>query len=160
MRIKKLLIVLSVFLNIGLITFLVLKEDHLTNAYSNLSFGLQGDLVQLEGAIDYQIQNNWSEGDTVIEKIEDIRESIQDLMVTGKDFGVISRKQEEDLWDLHRFFSKFPTYSGYPNTNLDHKSIEDLVQLKDDLRAAGWGMNLGYSSDWVSFSEKINDLTR
>ena len=81
-------------------------------------------------------------------------------MVTGKDFGVISRKQEEDLWDLHRFFSKFPTYSGYPNTNLDHKSIEDLVQLKDDLRAAGWGMNLGYSSDWVSFSEKINDLTR
>lgn len=160
MRIKKLLIVLSVLLNISLITYLVLKEDHLTSAYSNLSFGLQGDLVQLEGAIDYQIQNNWSGDDTVVEKIEDIRESIQELMVTGKDFGVISRKQEEDLWDLHRFFAKYPTYTGYPNTKLDHKGIEDLVQLKDDLRAAGWGMNLGYSSDWNSFSEKIKLLVR
>jgi len=160
MKTKKIIIVLSVLLNIVLITYLFLKENHLTSVYSNLSFGLQGDLVQLESAIDYQIKNNWSEENTVLEKIEDIQESINYLMVTGKDSGIISRKQEEDLWKLHRYFSKFPTYSGFPNTNLDNKSINDLIMLKDDLRAAGWGMNLGYSSDWNSFSEKINNLIK
>ena len=160
MKLKASVIIFSILLNIVLITYIYLKVNHLTNAYSNLSFGLQGDLVQLESAIDYQIKNNWKEENTVIEKIEDISESINYLMVTGKDSGLITKSQENDLWKLYRYFSNYPTYTGFPNTKLDNNKINELKELREDLRSAGWGMNLGYSSDWKSFSMKINALIK
>jgi hypothetical protein len=160
MKIRKTVIIVSVLINIIMITYVYLKVNHITSAYSNLSFGLQGDLVQLESSIEYQFKNDWKDEGSVIEKIEDIIESINNLMVTGKDLGIISKSQEDDLWKLYRYFSKFPTYTGFPNTKLDNKEITELVKLRDDLRSVGWGMNLGYSSDWESFSVKINDLLK
>jgi hypothetical protein len=160
MKFKNSIIIFSIILNIVLITYVLLKINHLNNAYSNLSFALQGDLVQLESAINYQIKNNWKDENTVIEKIEDINESINNLMVTGKDSGIITKTQENDLWKLFSFFSNYPTYTGFPNTKLDKNKINKLVELKEDLRPAGWGMNLGYNSDWESFSKKINTLIK
>jgi len=141
-----------------LISYMIMKENHLKGVYSNQSFRLQSDLVQLEGSIDYQIKNGWNNVDSVIEKIEDIREVINHLMVLGKDLGLITSQQEDDLWKLYKYFSNYPTYSGYPNTELDNKEIDKLIQLQENLRSAGWGMNIGYSSDWTSFSEKIDEL--
>jgi hypothetical protein len=160
MKKYKRIIIISIIINISLVSYLLLNRNHLNNVYSNLSLRLQGDLVQLEGAIDYQIKNDWKEVDTVIEKLEDIREGINFLMVTGKDLGLITKSQENDLWRLYRYFSNFPTYSGYPNTKIDNSDKEKLIMLHEDLRSAGWGMNLGYSSDWGSFRNKINELTK
>lgn len=159
-KIKKILVICSVLLNIVLVTYGALKINHISGVYSNLSFGLQSDLVQLETNIDYQIKNNWREEDTVIEKVEDIRESIHYLMITGKDLGIITKAQEKDLWKLIRYFSNYPTYSGYPNTKLDDTTKNSLIELKADLRSSGWGMNLGYGGDWNSFSKKLNTLIK
>jgi len=158
MKHLKKIIILSILINLIIVTYIVLKTNHLKSSYSNLSFELQNDLVQLESSIDYQIKNNWKEENTVIEKIEDVRESINYLMVTGKDLRIMSKSQESDLWKLYNFLSKFPTYSGYPNTKLDLNKINELILLGDNLQSAGWGMNIGYSSDWKSFSIKINTL--
>lgn len=160
MKSRNIIIIISVLVNVVLFTYVYLKVNHLKNAYSNISFGLQGDLVQLENAIDYEIKNNWKEENTVIEKIEDIREGINYLMVTGKDSGIITKTQENDLWKLYRYFLNYPTYTGFPNTKLDNNKIKELIELRDDLRSAGWGMNLGYHSDWNSFSMKINALIK
>jgi hypothetical protein len=151
---------MSVLVNIVLFTYVYLKGNQINNAYFNLSFGLQGDLVQLESTLDYQIKNNWKDENTVLEKIEDIREGINYLMITGKDSGIISKNQEDDLWKLYRYFSKYPTYTGFPNTELKINQIEELTELRDDLRSAGWGMNLGYHGDWTSFSKKLNALIK
>jgi uncharacterized protein YfkK (UPF0435 family) len=160
MKFKNSIIVISVLVNIVLVTYIYITANHLKDAYSNLSFGLQGDLVQLESTIEYQIKNDWKEELTVIEKIEDIRESINYLMVTGIDSEIITNAQENDLWKIYRYFSSYPTYTGFPNTKLDNNKIKELIELRDDLRSTGWGMNLGYSSDWKSFSMKINALIK
>ncbi|QMV40063.1 hypothetical protein [Cohnella cholangitidis] len=156
-HIKK-IIIPSILINLIMVTYIVMKTNHLKSSYSNLSFELQNDLVQLESSIDYQIKNNWNEENTVIEKIEDVRESINYLMVTGKDLGIMSKSQENDLWKLNNIFSKFPTYSGFPNSKLDQNNINELILLGNNLKSAGWGMNIGYSSDWKSFTTKINAL--
>lgn len=160
MKIKSVVIVISIILNIMLISYVYLKQNHLTGAYSNLSFELQHDLIQLESAINYQMDNNWNDENSVIEKIEDVRENISFLMSTGKDLGVISKSQEKDLWNLYKYFIDYPMYSGYPNTMLTNEEVNELIALQKHLRSAGWGMNIGYSSDWESFSKKIDSLLK
>lgn len=156
MKYKNIIIIISVLINIILLTYGGLKLNQLKNAFSNMS--LQVDLVQLESAIDYQVKNNWKEENTVLEKIEDIREGINYLMTTGENTGIISKGQENDLWKLYRYFSKYPDYTGFPNTKLNNNQKNELKELGDDLRSSGWGMNLGYSGDWKSFSNSINQL--
>lgn len=159
MKTKNIIIVVSIVINCFLITYVFWKESHLREIYSGLSFGLQGDLVQLENTITYQMNNKWHDENTVLEKIEDVTEGINQLMVTGKNAGIITKSQENDLWTLYRYFANFPTFTGFPNTTLDNGEINMLIQLGDDLRSAGWGANVGYSSDWESFSMKVKDLT-
>lgn len=158
MKHLKKIIIFSILINLIMVSYIFLKTNHLKSSYSNLSFELQNDLVQLESSIDYQIKNNWQEESTVIEKIEDVIESINYLMVTGNDLGIMSKSQENDLWELNNLLSKFPTYSGFPNSKLDQSNINELILLGENLKSAGWGMNIGYSSDWKSFSKKINAL--
>lgn len=40
------------------------------------------------------------------------------------------------------------------------QEINELVQLKDNLNAAGWEMNKGFVGSWDSFSDKINVLVK
>jgi hypothetical protein len=157
---KKSIITISILLNIVLISYLFLRENHFRSVYSNSSLSLQGDLVQLEGNIEYQIKNDWENADSVIEKLEDVREGISNLMILGKDLGFLTKSQENDLWSLDRFISSYPIYSGYPNTKLEDNQKEELIQLQEDLKSVGWGMNMGYSSDWKSFSNKVNELIK
>ncbi|GAK39224.1 hypothetical protein TCA2_1712 [Paenibacillus sp. TCA20] len=160
MKIKNIVIIISILLNLGLIAYIYSRSDHMEDVYSGMSFNLQHELIQLEGSIGYQIEKDWSEADTVIEKIEDINEDIDTLMDTGKALALISEEQEEDLWNLSRYFSQFPTYSGYPNTDLTASDMNELVELRNNLRSVGWGMHVGYSGDWDSFSAKIYELIR
>ncbi|MBY0217125.1 hypothetical protein [Paenibacillus illinoisensis] len=159
MKTKNIIIVVSIVINCVLIMYVFWKESHLREIYSGLSFGLQGDLVQLESTITYQMNNKWNDENTVLEKIEDVTEGINQLMVTGKNAGIITNSQENDLWTLYKYFANFPTFTGFPNTKLDKDGINELIQLGDDLRSAGWGTNVGYSGDWESFTMKVKDLT-
>lgn len=159
MKTKNIIIGVSIVINCVLIMYVFWKESHLREIYSGLSFGLQGDLVQLESTITYQMHNKWNDENTVLEKIEDVTEGIHQLMVTGKNTGMITNSQENDLWTLYKYFANFPTFTGFPNTKLDKDGINELIQLGDDLRSAGWGTNVGYSGDWESFSMKVKDLT-
>lgn len=159
MKTKNIIIVVSIVINCVLIMYVFWKESHLREIYSGLSFGLQGDLVQLESTITYQMNNKWNDENTVLEKIEDVTEGINQLMVTGKNAGIITNSQENDLWTLYKYFANFPAFTGFPNTKLDNDGINELIQLGEDLRSAGWGTNVGYSGDWESFSMKVKDLT-
>lgn len=159
MKTKNIIIAVSIVINCVLIMYVFWKESHLREIYSGLSFGLQGDLVQLESTITYQMNNKWNDENTVLEKIEDVTEGIHQLMVTGKNTGMITNSQENDLWTMYKYFAKFPTYTGFPNTKLDNDGINELIRLGDDLRSAGWGTNVGYSGDWESFSMKVKGLT-
>ena len=123
MKTKNIIIVVSIVINCVLIMYVFWKESHLREIYSGLSSGLQGDLVQLEITITYQMNNKWNDENTVLEKIEDVTEGIHQLMVTGKNTGMITKSQENDLWTLYKYFANFPTFTGFPNTKLDKDGL-------------------------------------
>lgn len=155
---KKIAIIVSILLNLVLITYGYLESRHLANVYSNLSFGLQGDLVQLATAIEEQNNNNWQSADRVFEKIEDVNESIGYLMVTGKNTGIITKSQEDDLWKLSNLFLKYATSSDFSNPTMDSDRMKELKDLGETLQSVGWGKGAGYGGDWDSFSAKVSVL--
>lgn len=157
-KMKKIALIVSILLNLVLITYRYLETRHLANVYSNLSFALQGDLVQLATAIEEQNNNNWPSANRVLEKIEDVNESIGYLMVTGKDTGIITKSQEDDLWKLSNFFVKYATSSDFSNPTLGSDRREKLKDLGDALQSVGWGPGAGYGGDWDSFSAKVGAL--
>jgi hypothetical protein len=136
----------------------MLKINQFEDTLSRLTLYLQGDLIQLESAIDYQNKNNWKEDNVVLEKIEDVKESINYVMVTGKDSDTITKQQEQDLWTLYNFLKKYPDYTGFPNTQLSETDRSKLVELGLKLRTAGWGMNMSYNGRWDSFSKALRTL--
>jgi hypothetical protein len=79
-------------------------------------------------------------------------------MTTGKDSGSITQQQEQELWSLYRFLLKYPAYSGFPNTLLNINQRNELEELGIKLKTAGWGMNIGYSGGWDSFSKSLHIL--
>ncbi|WP_141709339.1 hypothetical protein [Desulfuribacillus stibiiarsenatis] len=106
----------------------------------------------------FQIDNNWFNPNSVIEKVEDVVESIYITQeVTGK-LHALSSEDEEVLHKLADYFGRYPKYSGFPNNSIDENDIEMFVELRKNLRAIGWGMNLNYSSDWNELTEKANNL--
>ncbi len=157
MKSRKILIV-SIVINIILLTIIMLKINQFEDTLSRLTLYLQSDLIQLESAIDYQNKNNWKEDNVVLEKIEDVKESINYVMVTGKDSDTITKQQEQDLWTLYNFLKKYPDYNGFPNTQLSETDRSKLVELGLKLRTAGWGMNMSYNGGWESFSKALRTL--
>lgn len=158
MKYKNIVLLISILTNIILITYINMRNNQIDDTLSSLTFNIQSDLVQLEGAIDYQVTNKWKDGNFVIEKIEDVMEGINYIMRTGKDSGSITKQQEQELWSLHRFLSHYPGYTGFPNTLLNSNQRRELEELGNKLKTAGWGMNIGYSGGWESFSESLKIL--
>ncbi|WP_169088982.1 hypothetical protein [Paenibacillus sp. PL91] len=156
----KIIIAFSCLLNVFLIINLIVTNNRIDDTISRQTFKIQGDLVELESSITYQTEHKWKEENLVIEKIEDVQEDINSLITLGKDIGKLSREQEEDLWNLYNYLTKFPEYSGFPNKILSTDERKLLEKLSKDLRQVGWGMNIGYSGGWESFSEKLNNLLR
>lgn len=160
MKNNKIIIAFSCLLNVFLIINLIVTNNRIDDTISIQTFKIQGDLVELESSITYQAEHKWKEENLVIEKIDDVQEDINSLITIGKDIGKLSREQEEDLWNLYSYLTKFPEYSGFPNKILSTDERKLLEKLSKDLRQVGWGMNIGYSGGWESFSEKLNNLLR
>jgi hypothetical protein len=151
-KIIKISLILSIIINIGLLLYLHDKNNRMKDTLSRLTVGIQSDLVQLENSIDYEIKNNWIDDNRVLEKIEDVRESINSVWVTAKYSGVITTELEQDLLNLSNFLSRYPEYTGFPTTDLSNDQKRDIKELRNKLRRAGWGMNLSYHfGNLVSF---------
>ncbi|SFE96358.1 hypothetical protein SAMN05216378_4516 [Paenibacillus catalpae] len=158
MKFKNVIFLLTILICLGLIGYIILKNNQLQNNHSNMTRNIQNDLVQLESAIDYEIKNKWKNENTVLEKVEDIKEDIDLLMDYGKRTGELTNQQEQNLSTLRRIFSDLPDYSGFPNTVLTETEKKEYEKLITNLRAAGVGMNITYEISWNYLSKAINTL--
>jgi len=135
------------------------KDQASREVKSDLGFRLiSNDLIQLEGAIMFQMDNGWFDPNNVIEKVEDVKESIHITMNVAGTLNELSSEDEAVLTRLADYFERFPDYSGFPNHRLDQRELQRFEQLRRKLREAGWGMKIGYSSDWDELIEKANKL--
>lgn len=158
MKTLKWVLVLSISINILLFTFLSMKDKSYNESFSQMSRLIISDLVQLEGVINYQYENNWNTDNVILEKIEDIKKETQYAIETGRKTGVITKQLEQDLNLLLNYLNKFPEYTGYPNTTLDEEERKKLIEMRDSLRQVGWGMNISYTAGWDSFHESLMKL--
>lgn len=139
---------------------LITKNNRIDDAISSHTFQVQTDLVELESAIRYQMDQNWQDDNVVLEKMEDIKEELNSFMKLGQTLGRLTKEQERELSILYNYVSKYPDYTGVPNTVLSSADRKKLEVLASNLPKAGWGMNISYSGDWDSFSEKLNKLLK
>ena len=139
---------------------LITKNNRIDDAISSHTFQVQTDLVELESAIRYQMDQNWQDDNVVLEKMEDIKEELNSFMKLGQTLGRLTKEQERELSILYNYVSKYPDYTGVPNTVLSSADRKKLEILANNLPKAGWGMNISYSGDWDSFSEKLNKLLK
>lgn len=116
------------------------------------------NIIQLEGAIAFQMDNNWDEPSNVIEKVEDVVEGIFLTQKVGNDLRRLSTKDEEILVRLKHYFEMLPEYSGFPNHEISEYEIRSFEELRRNLRDIGWGYNISYSNSWNELIEKANHL--
>ena len=159
MRKKYIVNILLLVIIIVATSILFYHNDRLSRVKSDMGFRMiSANIIQLEGAIMFQMQNNWNEPNNVIEKVEDVIEGIYITRKVSSDLQKLSKEDDEVLLRLIRYFEKFPSYSGFPNYTIDAKEISMFEKLRGNLRDVGWGMNLGYSSDWNELKDKANKL--
>lgn len=120
---------------------------------------IQYDLVQLEGAIAYQMQAQWKEPAHVREKVGDV---MQDIMVLMEVNAAIDMMSQQEKQDIQYFYNRI---LDYPRDNLVEPSNEisaaeqkELIHLREALKDAGWGIGLGNQAHWDSFIEKLRVL--
>ncbi|WP_124114134.1 hypothetical protein [Paenibacillus xylanexedens] len=158
---KKYYISISILLVMIIVAISILyyQDEKMNEVKSDMgSRMIASNIIQLEGAIMFQIQNNWNEPNNVNEKVEDVIEGLYMTRSVADRFNKLSSEDDEILMRLIRYFEKFPSYSGFPNYSIDEKEIKAYVKLREDLRDVGWGMNISYSSSWHELIEKANKL--
>ncbi|WIV20331.1 hypothetical protein QPK24_06455 [Paenibacillus polygoni] len=139
---------------------LITKNNRIDDAISSHTFQVQTDLVELESTIHYQMEQGWNDDNVVLEKMEDIREELNSFTKLGQSLGRLTKEQERELSILYNYVSKYPDYTGVPNTILSSADRKKIEVLASNLPKAGWGMNISFSGDWDSFSEKLNKLLK
>jgi hypothetical protein len=150
----------SIVMNIVLISAVIWGYLKIDLALENLFFKeVQENLVELEGVIANQKENNWSEPQVVINQLDDVLNGLNAGIHTGNHSGWISNEEKQLLESLYSKLSQYPhneIYEVPELTKLDRKHFEEL-QLK--LKEAGLGLNITIENDWNTFIEKCKLLS-
>lgn len=154
-----LILSISVCLNFLSVFYINIEKNKMKELFSDVVFwGIQQNLVELEMAIWYQNDHEWSNPYVVLEKLDVVLQTISIAEMIGKNTSAVSKKQEIILRDLYYFLNKLPKGSSFPNKNLIESEIEQFKALQKALRSAGWSSNTNYSSDWNSFYNSAKEL--
>ncbi|HZG17002.1 MAG TPA: hypothetical protein VE710_18580 [Candidatus Bathyarchaeia archaeon] len=153
--------VISISLNIILIACVIW-------GYSKMNFvkdqviltEVQRNLVELEGLIDHQKKNNWSEPNSVTTKMGDILNGIWLGRTTGRQLGTFSKTDQEILSDLYSKLNQFPSDEIYQFADLTEEDKENFEELQKSLREVGLGMRITIKADrkyFMSQAEKLSE---
>ena len=160
---KKIVLFLMVII-IGAIVFLVTSKiynNNLETAYYSLKFrNIEFNLVDLEGAIKFQEDNNWTNSYDVTEKVDDVIEGINITLIVSKDMGNLTKENENTLNLLRDIISEYDKYGDYPDSS-ESVSTQDkdaFNKLADDLNKVNWGIGFNYGKDDKEFKVAVNNL--
>jgi hypothetical protein len=156
---RKLLLQISISLNIlfiaaittGLIRMNFVKEQILLTE-------VQQNLIELEGVIEIQSENNRSEPNLVTTEMGDVLNGIWLGIRTGEQLVILFRGDKEILNNLYNKLDQYPKNEIYRFTELIEKDKDSFKELQGKLRQAGFGMNMQISGSVKHFINQAEVL--
>lgn len=119
---------------------------------------VQNNLVELEGLIENQIDDNWSEPNLVTTELGDVLNGIWLGMTTGKQLGMLSKSDNDILVHLYSKLIQYPNDELYRFVDLTEEDKKNFEELRETLREVGFGLNISISGDIDSFLKQVEEL--
>ncbi|KHF39349.1 hypothetical protein [Halalkalibacter okhensis] len=144
-------ILLLVIVAWGIIKMNFVKEQVLVTE-------VQSNLVELEGLIANQMDDNWSEPNLVTTELGDVLNGIWLGMTTGKQLGMLSKRDKEILEQLYFKLNQYPNDELYSFAVLTEEDKQNFEDLRKTLREVGLGINITISTNMDSFMRQAMAL--
>ncbi|WP_426348571.1 hypothetical protein ACPWSR_12545 [Alloiococcus sp. CFN-8] len=161
MKKSVLLLMIIVIVFMAFIGTIKTYNDRLDTAYDSLKFrGIEHNLVELEGAIQFQKDNNWTNSYAVLEKVQDVIEGIGITLIVSKDMGNLTKENEDTLNLLLDIMSEYDKYGDYPDSS-DSVNTQDkdaFSKLADDLNKVNWAVGSSYGKNDDEFKRAVDNL--
>lgn len=158
---KKLLFRISIGFNIFLIAIVALGIIKMNFVKEQVFVTeVQSNLVELEGLIANQIDDNWSEPNLVTTELGDVLNGIWLGMTTGNQLGMLSKSDNDILEQLYSKLNQYPNDELYRFVDLTEEDKKNFEELRDTLREVGLGLNITITPNMDSFinqTEKLNE---
>jgi hypothetical protein len=156
---KKLLFKFSISLNIILIVFIAWGFKSMNFVKEQIFITeVQQNLVELEGLIANQKDNNWSEPNLVTTELGDVLNGIRLGITTGGQLGTLSKNDKKILNNLYYKLSQFPNDELYNFADLTEVDKENFENLRKLLREVGIGISIQVSGDMKYFIKQADEL--
>jgi len=154
-------LIISIFLNLLLLA-IVAWGFVKTNFVKEQVFltEVQLNLVELEGLIAYQMDNDWSEPNLVTTGLGAVLKGIWLGITTGEQLGTLSKGDKEILNDLYYKLNQYPTDELYSFTDLSEEDKQNFEDLRKNLRNVGLGLNISVSVDMKYFLKQADELNK
>lgn len=121
---------------------------------------VQQNLVELEGLIVNQSDDDWSEPNLVTTKLGDVLNGIWLGMATGEQLGTLSKSDKEILNNLYYKLKQYPNDELYSFVDLTQVDKENFEELREMLRDAGLGLNIQVSGKMQYFMNQAEKLEK
>ncbi|MEA3321145.1 MAG: hypothetical protein U9Q88_14145 [Bacillota bacterium] len=121
---------------------------------------VQHNLVELEGLIANQSNDNWSEPNLVTTELRDILNGIWLGITTGEQLGSLSKSDKEILNNLYHKLDQYPKDDLYNFSNLTEEDKENFEELREMLRDAGLGLNIQVNANMNYFIYQAEKLEK
>lgn len=157
---QKILFRISIAINILLVIVVAWGYLKMNFASEQLFFSeVQYNLVQLEGLIAHQVENDWSEPNLVTTKLGEVMNGLYVGIKTGGHLNAISSKDKQILNKLYyQLNTHYPHDELYSFNDVSEQDKEHLIELRGDLRDVGLGVNISISDNMGSFMGKVTAL--
>ena len=119
---------------------------------------VQSNLVELEGLIANQMNNNWSEPNLVTTELGDVLNGIWPGLTTAQQLGTLSESDKKTLGQLHSKLVQYPNDELYRFAILTEQDKRNFENLREILREVGLGLNITISANKKSFMNQAEML--
>lgn len=125
---------------------------------TDIHYTAQQNLIELEGLIANQVDNNWAEPNLVTAELRDVLDGIWLGMTAGGQLRTLSKHDKEILNDLYYKLRQFPSDELYEFADLTEEDKEHFKTLQKTLREVGLGLNIQVSLDMQYFIKQVEKL--
>lgn len=152
----------SLVFNVLLIIFLVIGYLKMNLVHEELFYSeVQYKLVELDGLIEAQKNEGWSEPNVVTTQLGDVLDGIDVAVGSGKYSGWLSTNEKSTMERLDNALRQYPHDVLYKFSVVTQQDKESFEVLQSHLQKVGFGMNMTISNDWETFignSENLLEL--